>query len=216
MNRVTFFIPALIVFALFCSAAASENVVTLKIGPTWPRVLLGSEKATAWDASIMAGKAIDDKFTIGGGLDFLWNNRSSEIPEGANTYRLEMSEHSFMFPLSAYLAVTPFPDLIVYPCLSGQIGLNMMYFSHQEDSTNTTGANPSKDQLQKNNGFYLGFFWKIAADALFNIGEHSAVFAGLEYQHSNPKKVSNNDKSDLFTKRNMSGIGIRMGFRFIY
>ena len=48
---------------------------------------------------------------------------------------------------------------------------------------------------------------------MYDIGEHSALFLGLEYRWADTKTVSNED--DLFDKRNMGGIGLCAGFRVI-
>jgi len=113
-----------------------------------------------------------------------------------------------MFPLFAYLSVSPVPDLYVQPCISGYAGLNTMYFTYKGDSTET---NVSFD----GNGWYMGFIWKIAADAVMKLGDNSGLFAGLEYQWSKPRKLGSND-GNLYLRRNMSGLGIRMGIKVNY
>ena len=62
----------------------------------------------------------------------------------------------------------------------------------------------------------MGFFWKIAADAMVNIGSSTALFAGFEYQWSKPKKLDSDEDESFFYRRDMSGIGIRMGFRAVF
>ena len=195
------------VTVILVNSVSAEKLLVLKIGPMWPRVLLGGEKSTAWDASIISGLILDKKVAFGGGLDFLWNRNIKQTHETGNTYLVEQTERTLAFPLSAYLSITPFPDLVIYPGLSGQIGLNTMYFSHKEASDTAAAS------LQNENGWYMGFIGKIAADVHFNLGESTALFTGIEYQWSTPKLLSRKQDESRATYRKMSGIGIRMGLR---
>jgi len=70
----------LITTAVLCIAAwtFAENQFQAKIGPTWPSSLWDTKKPTAWDASLQVGTVFDKKVTIGGALDFLWNNEAKE------------------------------------------------------------------------------------------------------------------------------------------
>lgn len=205
-------IAVLFSISFLIGIASAEQQFVLKIGPVWPVALWKSEKATAWDASVLGGLAIDRKVSFGGGVDFLWNVVSDEEHVSGNVYRRETTEKTFMIPLSGYVTVDPVPDLIVHPCVTAQVGVNMMYFSHAEDSIAQSG---SASSLVDENGWYFGFYWKIAADAVYDLSEKSGVFAGFDYQWSQPKKIDINT-SDLYTKRNMGGIGIRMGLRVVF
>ncbi|MBN1575566.1 MAG: hypothetical protein JW913_03385 [Chitinispirillaceae bacterium] len=193
------------------SVSATERVLTLKIGPTWPQELQWSEKPTAWDASVQAGLTFDRTITIGGGLDFLWNVNEKEKRLGGNQYQRTMTDKTFMFPLSGFFALTPIPYYRFHPCVSVQAGLNTMYFSHKEKKIEQEDTS----SLGNENGWYMGFYLKIAADAIFNIGEQSGLFAGVEYQWSKPKKLKKEDE-DIFVRREMRGFGLRMGFRILY
>lgn len=84
-----------------------------------------------------------------------------------------------------------------------------MYFAHAEDSI-ADGQDASS--IVDENGWYFGLYWKIAADAVYDLSEKSGVFAGIDFQWSRPEKIEVN-KSDLFTRRDMNGIGIRMGIK---
>ena len=181
----------------------AERVLVLKIGPSWPLALRETEKPAAGDASIHAGLVVDGKIAFGGGIDFLWNTNDEAEPIGDDRYHLISTEKTFMFPVSVYLAITPIPDFKFQPCISGQIGLNTMYFSHEEDS------------IEPKNGLYMGIYWKIAADAIYNLGENSGLFAGIDFQWSMPKKVRD-EEEDYFYIRDMRGVGIRMGIRVIF
>jgi hypothetical protein len=205
-------IAALFSFSFLVGTVSAEQLFVLKIGPAWPVALLKSDKATAWDASMLGGLAIDRKVSVGGGVDFLWNVNSREEHVTGNIYRRETTEKTFMIPVSGYVSVDPVPDLIVHPCITAQVGVNTMYFSHAEDSIAESG---SASSLIDENGWYFGFYWKIAADAVYDLSEKSGVFAGIDYQWSQPRKIDINS-SDLYTKRNMGAVGIRMGLRMIF
>ena len=199
----------MVALTLAGSVRSAERLFLLKIGPTWPKELQWSEKPTAWDGAIQSGLIFDRKVAFGGGIDFLWNVNKKAKPISGTIYRLEKVERTFMFPVSGFFSLDPVPDLLIHPCASIQIGLNTMYYSHKEDSDLPDTTLPNVD------GWYMGFYLKIAADAIFNLGEQSGIFAGFEYQWSKPQKLGV-DSGDLFAERNMSGVGIRMGFRVIY
>lgn len=208
LPRISFF--AMVVVVLCAGDLFSaERFLVMKIGPTWPKELQLTEKPTAWDGSLVTGLIVDQKIAFGGGVDFLWNvNRKTTKLEG-NTYQIDKEEKTFMFPVSGYLAISPIPQFRVQPCISTQLGLNTMYYSSSKDTTGNRNGSRSE------NGWYMGFYWKIAADAVFNLGETSGLFAGLDYQFSKPKKL-NVKSDDIFTQRDMNGVGIRMGLRVMY
>lgn len=213
MLRKSALMTALCAAALCGTASGAERFLSLKIGPLWPDALLDASKSTAWDASIHSGIIADRKVAIGGGIDFLWNvyRRESSVEGSSNAYRLEEARRTFMFPVTLYLALDPLPDLLIHPCVSTQIGLNTMYYSTTRDSSDGDETVPTIDE----DGVYMGFFWRIAADALYNIGESAALFLGIEYQISNPRKIKK-ERDDIFTRRKMSGFGLRGGIRLIY
>jgi hypothetical protein len=205
MNRIFAFL--ILSTTLLSASYAEDQSVILKIGPVWPRVLLGTEHSTAWDATLLTGATFDRRVTIGGGLDFLWNVASKETRIKNNAYRVDMEERTIMFPISGYLSLTPLPDLQVTPTLSGQLGLNTMYYSHEErKKENTTPDSALTDE----NGWYMGLYWKLALDAVVSVSENVGFFVGVDYQHSKPKKLGERN-SDAIVRRDMSGIGIRAG-----
>jgi hypothetical protein len=218
MKQGAFMLPRIAVVAIvlltLCSGElfSAERFLVMKIGPVWPKALQWTDKPTAWDGSIITGLIVDRKISFGGGVDFLWNVNKKVTPIGTNSYKLEKVERTFMFPASGYLALSPIPQYRFHPCISTQIGLNTMYYSNKTDKVENNVTTP--DTLPQN-GWYMGFYWKIAADAIFNLGETSGLFVGLDYQVSRPKKL-NVKQSDIFTQRDMNGVGIRMGIRVMY
>lgn len=192
---------------------AAENLLTLQIGPVWPSELWDTKKRTAWDGSVQAGWIFDRKLTFGGGIDFLWNvnKETSPILNSPNSSKLRKVERSFMFPVSGFFALTPIPDFRIHPCASIQLGLNTMYYSKKEEEVQDTATTSTLDE----NGWYMGFFCKLAADAVLNLGDQSSLFAGVSYQWANMEKL-NPAQNDIITQRDMSGTGLRMGFRVLY
>jgi hypothetical protein len=206
-----------LVMIIFCGilitvpSARADKLTILKIGPVWPIEMMQTERKTAGDATLIFGGIIDRKVAIGAGLDFLWNTNSEKESE-ENGYRLKMVERTFMFPLSGYIAITPIPDYMFHPCVSAQVGLNTLYYYQQAD----TVRNENVDKGVDKNGLYMGLYVKVAADAIYNIGDHSGIFIGIDYQWSQPKKL-NVEPGDLFPKdRRMNGLGLRVGFRLMY
>lgn len=208
---------SLIVILLLLTISNAEKQFQVKIGPTWPSALWYTEKPTAWDASLQLGSVFDDKVAIGGAIDFLWNKDAREQKVNSYVSQVDILQRTFMFPVTAFLSITPAPDLFVQPCISGYIGLNTMYFSYKGDSydsTNTTILQRDTISID-GNGWYMGLIWKVAADAVVKMGDNSGLFVGVEYQWSKPRKLGNND-GNLYIRRNMSGVGIRLGIKVSY
>jgi hypothetical protein len=213
-NRMRIQLPLITVLLLF-SISYAEKQFQVKIGPTWPSALWYTEKPTAWDASLQLGSVFDDKVAIGGAIDFLWNKDAKEHKVNSYVSQVDVLQRTLMFPVTAYLSITPAPNLFVQPCMSGYIGLNTMYFSYKRDSTSYINQQPDSIFSIDGNGWYMGLIWKIAADGVVKMGDNSGLFVGVEYQWSKPRKLGNND-GNLYIRRNMSGVGIRMGIKVSY
>lgn len=182
----------------------------LEIGPLWPRVLLNSQKPTSWNTAFKTGYNFDNIVTLGAGIDFLWNHNNKDENLGGNIYKTVTSERTYMFPISGFFSLTPLPDLKVQPCFSAQVGFNTMYFSHTEDSVGLQNGN--NHPIIDENGWYMGMYWKIAADVLLKLSKNSGIFTGVAYQWTRPTKLDLTAK-DIFARRDMSGIGIRVGIK---
>ncbi|HMA64455.1 MAG: hypothetical protein ACM31E_01190 [Fibrobacterota bacterium] len=210
MKRILFCFAAIV----FCqSFTFAEKQFSAKIGPAWPSSLWETEKPTAWDAALQTGVVFDKRVGIGGSLDFLWNNDAKETAQGNGIYQVSVTQRTFMFPICGYLSISPLPQLILSPSISGYVGLNTMYFSYEGNSIKKTATDSSF--RVDGNGWYMGLIWKIAADAVLRIGDNSALFAGLEYQWSKPRKLGDSE-GNLYLRRNMSGLGVRMGVKVDY
>jgi hypothetical protein len=204
-----------LVACLSLSAGALERTLRLSIGPAWPHILLDTEKKTAWNAGIAAGVTVDRKIGVGGACSFLWQiNREEEQIESYATRILD-EQKTFMWPLTGYLFINPLPDLIVHPVIEGRIGFNMLYYTESRSDTQPAGSDGQFDP----NGLYIGLIGAIGADAHFQIGDNSSLFAGLSYTWTDPTKPSKVELSNgsaVEVHRNMRGIGIRMGVSMTY
>ena len=116
-----------------------------------------------------------------------------------------------MFPVLGFVMIDPVPNLIVHPSAQFQIGFNSMYsittgqnYRYDKDTYDTTTTSHSD--------YYYGLIMKAIVDANYNLGESSTIFLGVEYQWAGTKTQSNT--AGLFAKRDMSGIGLRAGWRF--
>lgn len=181
----------------------AEQALTMKIGPVWPQDLLDNEKSTAWNASFQNGYIVDRKICFGAGVDFMWNVRSKERETSENALVIEEKRKMLSFPLFGFVTLTPFPDLLIYPAITGQVGFNTVYFSHDS-------LDPG-DEIHTENEWYIGVTGKVAADAMYNMGEDAAILIGVEYQWSKPSRVPKDN-----TFKDMRGVGIRAGFRAIF
>lgn len=203
MKRVWCTVLLCVAMSGFFSGSRGENLLLLKIGTTWPQVLL-STGIPSGDAELEYGLIIDRKVGFGIAGDFLWNVRSTERKDSLGThYRTLSSQKTFMFPIMGFFFIDPLPNLIVHPVAGFQIGYNSMIYSYTE-TTDTSAAKPLSP-------YFYGLIIKASLDALYNLGERSSLFLGLEYQWADTKTTSNTN--GLFDKRDMSGIGLRAGFR---
>jgi hypothetical protein len=193
--------------SIMSSVFANETFVSLKIGPTWPQELLSSGNSAAWDGEVLYGVFVDRKVGFGVAADFLWNTKSQDqLDPSTGLLFVTKSEESYMIPIMGFLVFDPIPTAMIHPMLRFEIGYNSLIYNSKTDST----VHPTSNS---ENGYYYGLIVKIGADGLYNLGEQTAIFAGLEYQWADTK--TNADNKGLFARRNMSGIGIRMGFRFL-
>jgi hypothetical protein len=204
MKKIKALIVSYFIIVAFFSFSYAEQMLSLKIGTTWPQCLL-STAIPSGDAEINVGMIIDKKIGFGFGADFLWNTKEKEIQDtGVGKWTVVSAQKSFMFPLMGYFFLDPVPDLIIHPLAKFSIGYNSMIFVTKSDSSNVT---------QINYPYFFGLIIKASLDALYDIGERSSIFLGLEYQWADMRNAS---KGEYFDKRDMSGVGLRGGFRVIF
>jgi hypothetical protein len=211
-----------IIMTVFCIFAVSgvlfsinaENMVSIKIGTTWPQALLQTGICSG-DAALQYGMIIDKKISFGLVGDFLWNTKSLEVKDDSTgKWRIQHADKCFMFPVMAFFMLDPVPNLIVHPSAQFQIGYNSMVSITTGYDTTGTGNDPAKRTETSQSDYYYGLIMKAIVDASYDIGENSAVFLGVEYQWAVTK--TSNNKIGLFNKRDMGGIGLRAGFRVIF
>jgi hypothetical protein len=195
---------SVLILAMIASASA-EKMVSAKFGISWPQALL-STAVPSEDVELSYGMIIDRKIAFGVSGDFLWNVQAKveKVPSTTNIslYKTLSEQKTFMFPVMAFFQLDPVPDLVVHPVAHFQIGYNSMIYSYmQTESSVATSFSP----------YFYGLIMKLGVDGLYSIGKSSSLFLGMEYRWADMQNASNND--GLFNKRDMSGIGISLGFR---
>jgi hypothetical protein len=187
------------------SSSGAEKLFSMKIGMTWPQALLNTGIPSG-DAEINFGALIDRKVGFGFATDFLWNVQNKETKDSSGIhYRITNEQKTFMFPIMAFFLLDPVPNLIVHPVGRFEIGYNSMIYSYKT-LTDTSAVKPLSP-------YFYGLIIKASLDGLYNLGERSSLFIGLEYQWAGTSTTNNTD--GLFDKRDMGGIGLRAGFRVL-
>ena len=200
-------IKIILLFIILSMTAMSQTVINVGIGPSFHKEYQEKGGKVPWNATLELGRVFDNILGFGLDFDFTWavmdsfNVQNDSISTKAGTNKV------FMFPLSAALFVDPIAKFKLHPVFKGQFGVNMMVRDLEDvDSTGATTAS-IKD------GFYIGFIAKGAIDAVFDIGQHAAIFAGFEYQGGRLRhKINDND----YTYYNFNAPNIRMGLSFLF
>ena len=186
-----------------CSLAGAEKLFSMSIGMTWPQALLNTGIPSG-DAEIMYGAMIEKKVGFGVAADFLWNVQTHVAQDTGGLFKVTSDQKSFMFPIMGFFVIDPFPNLIVHPALHFEIGYNSMIYTVKNDTTNRSSSTPVSP-------YFYGLIVKTGIDANYNIGGMSSLFLGLDFQWANTETADT--QNGLFNKRDMSGIGLRAGFR---
>ena len=211
---------SILITALLVSFGYSQNILNIGIGPTWQKELRGSEKPTVWNATVEYGFLFDNVIGIGLDVDFSWNNVTDDT-----TYQVTVGQTTItktkkykdkkllMFPISGFILIDPIPKYKVHPVIKGQFGFNMGVKSLVQ--FDTAGVEQVLHDSLDEDGFYIGMIGKASADAVFDLGEHAAIFAGFEFQWGKLKKKIKGSENEYF-EHNTLGPGIRMGFSFLF
>lgn len=200
---------------VYLTTVNAQNLINIGIGPTWPKDLRGTEKPTAWNATIEYGKLFDNIVGFCVDFDFAWNVNIEDSSQGDSIpiYICENENKQFMFPISACLLIDPIPKFVFHPVIKGQLGLNMMVKSLKEyDSTGNEIEKPAK---KDESGFYIGIIGKASIDGVYDLGEHVAIFGGFEFQWGRLKRKVKGTANEYF-KPKMYGPGVRMGISVLY
>jgi hypothetical protein len=212
----TFLTAVCLCICILFTTINAQNIINVGIGPTWPKDLRDTEKPTAWNATIEYYKLFDNIVGFGVDLDFTWNVFYTTVevidttatPPDTVDRKLD-NNRIFMFPISAALLFDPIPKSFIHPVIKGQVGVNMMTKSYEE--LDTTG----QEIKSPKNGFYVGIIGKASVDAVYDLGEHAALFAGFEFQwgklrHKRKGTVQDYDYFEFY------GPCIRMGLSVLY
>lgn len=186
-----------------------QHLFEFKLGPSWPqdRLNMGSPVI---DIGLAYGLIVDRKIGFGLATNFLWSTKTNETHDPSGYWKISSDEQFYMFPIMGFFMLDPMPEKIIHPVVHFNIGYNSMIYSVQTDSSSTvTGSRPTSSVSP----YYYGLIIKTGVDGLYNIGERSSLFLGLEYQWANTETKSNSE--NLFDKRDMSGLCLRFGFRVL-
>jgi hypothetical protein len=200
----------IILFCLLLSgivtATNAERMLSMKIGMAWPKELLSTGRPSG-DAEVNYGLIVDKKVGFGVTGNFLWNVQSQEQKiGGTGHFKILSAQQSYMFPIMGFFQIDPVPQLIVHPVATFKIGYNSMIYSYTESDSLRQNSKPLHP-------YFYGLIIKGGVDALYDIGERSTLFLGLEYRWANTNTVSSTN--GLLDKRDMGGIGLSAGFRVI-
>ncbi len=217
------YLPLLaMLFSGIVLSSSAQNIINIGIGPTWPKGLRDTEKPTAWNGTVEYAKLFDNVIGVGADLDFSWNTIVNDTTyQDTNTVtgaiitktRKYKDKKLFMFPLSVFLMVDPIPKYKLHPVIKAQIGVNMMVKS--ETQFDSTGSEITIPKQYDEGGFYIGVLGKVSADAVFDFGEHAALYGGFELQWGKLKKKVKDTENEYF-EYNCLAPGIRMGLSFLF
>lgn len=202
----SFLIVSCLLFSGMLTATNAERMLSMKIGMTWPRVLLPTGIPTG-DAELNYGIIVDKKVAFGVTGNFLWNVKSKQEQVGTTGhYKMINDQRTYMFPIMGFFQIDPIQNLIVHPVATFKIGYNSMIYSYTEQDVIPENSKPLHP-------YFYGLIVKTGVDALYDLGERSSLSLGMEYRWADTKTVSNTN--GLFDKRDMGGIGLCAGFRVI-
>jgi hypothetical protein len=204
MKKHLLTISCLLMIGAATLSFGSENMMSVSIGPTWPRVLLSTGTAS-WDVEACYGIIVDKKIGVGICGNFLWNSQAKDIRDPSGHYMTISDQSTFMFPIMGYFMIDPMPKLPVRPAAHFALGYNSMIYNYTQKDSTGSGSPVSP--------YFYGLIVKTGVDAVVNVGEQSALIFGLEYRWADTKNASNT--AGLFDRRNMGGIELRGGFRVI-
>jgi hypothetical protein len=204
MNHLGRAISCMIAIVCFSGPTAAEDLFTAQVGFAWPEAL--ATAAPSGDAELAYGYIVDRKLAYGLAADLLWNVQTTTVPVEGYHFQTISDQQVYMFPIMFFVQVDPLPDLLFHPVAHFDIGYNSMIFSYTGIDS-TTG---SKTPLSP---YFNGLIVKFGIDELYNMGNRSALYLGLEYQWAKTSTTSNAE--GIFDMRNMSGLGLSAGFRVI-
>jgi hypothetical protein len=204
----SYILAAAVLIAGLLAQPLAGNMLQARFGAFWPKVLLQTDKPTAWDVGLQYGLLVDEKVGVGAGIDLFWNRTVAETEVATGVYKVTFEEKTYMFPVYAYLYFDPLSRLIVHPAATFQVGYNSMIYKYDNADEVAAGDTVTYDP----DGYYFGLYLKVAADAMVNLGESSAIFLGVDYQWAKPRSATD-DETGTYRKRNMGGIGLRVGLK---
>ena len=206
-------------FSLICysSLFAQHGSAAIKLGEFFPSssgsgFIIGYEGAHFMDENLTLGWSVDwfhesyvDKQLVAQFND-LYGISGGEI----NELRAKTNLHDFplMGVLTAKVLVAPYTKIY----FTGALGGEVLFISY------SNFENPSQDDFLT----AFDFNWRVGFGTLYQIGRRSDIFAEVDYHHSAPswqydtKDPMTGIKRTFEREIDMSGVMLRVGFRFYY
>jgi hypothetical protein len=183
----------------FFPALASEKLFSLNFGAVWPSIT-----SQSWNGEFIGATFIDRQIGFGIAADILWNKKTEAQQNGVVLITTK-EESYYMIPVMGTIVFDPLPGMLLHPQFKAAIGYNSLFYTLNAQD---------RDPAAPKNGYYYGLIVKIGADGLYNLGEQSAIYFGLDYQWAELKQ--NTDIANHFYYRDMGGLGLHIGFRFLH
>jgi len=149
------------------------------------------------------GWMVSDNFSLGANLSFAYNlEKDKQTSVGVGTDLIHSKERIFMLPVSIFMSIDPVPQHVVHPVAHVVLGYNSVFIS------NVDYEKINEKAVKLYDGYYNGFYTKLGADCMFDIGKKTSLFAGPQWQIST---VERRGKDKEVFERKFNGFGLRLG-----
>ncbi|KAB2840560.1 MAG: hypothetical protein F9K45_08885 [Melioribacteraceae bacterium] len=208
----------LVLFLMFtCIVNGQDKFGSVKFGMYSPSATDGG-----FIIGYEGGKYIDDNFMIGWGADWFhknyvdgklvkeYNDFYGAIHSELNELRAKTNLHSI--PLMGSITGNWQIGHRMRAFVTGSAGINVLLIFYR------SYENPDNDEFQG----AVDFAWRLGGGVLYELGERSDAFVELAYHNSEPsweydvKDISTSRKKTFERKFDMSGVMMRVGFRFFF
>jgi hypothetical protein len=203
-----------LLFLLSTSSFAQSGMAAIKLGYFNPSAADGG-----FIIGYEGGKYIDENFTFGWSIDWFHKNYVDKklvsefndiygIAGGTvNELRAKTNLHDFplMLNATAKFPVSYFTKFYI----TGGIGAEVLLIHYRNFQ------NPDDSEFQG----AFDFNWRIGFGFLYEVGRRSDIFAEMTYHSSKPSwtyEVDDGRKRTFEREFDMSGLMMRVGFRFYY
>jgi hypothetical protein len=203
-----------IIFFSACGLYAQWGMGAIKLGYFNPAAadggfIIGYEGGTYIDEGFNFGWSIDwfHKNYVDRKLAGEFNNEFGGIGE-INELRAKTNLHDFPLMINITGKIPVGPLVKIFLC--GGVGAEVLLINYRNFE------NPDQDKFQA----AFDFDWRVGGGVLYELGSRSEIFGELVYHASEPSweyEVETNGMKRTFERvYDMSGVMMRVGFRFYY